>query len=197
MVKEDDYRTAQYVLRRSSAIFPTESLRDVFALMKGIALERYPPHGSGFLPGFIKFLWRRFKRPTVSQYSVLLDEYGHLPMREACDAVLALLEEWKANESSYSEGAVMQSRSEPLTPDEIADRGTELYETRIRRLVEADNIDRYLSIDVTTGDYEIADKGYDAAMALRARNPNAQIWGLRIGHIAAASFGGGDTREKK
>jgi hypothetical protein len=91
----------------------------------------------------------------------------------------------------------METEKHTYSPDEIAERGTELYETRIRRLVEADNIDRYLSIDVTTGDYEIADKGYDAAMALRARNPNARIWGLRIGHIAAASFGGGDTREKK
>ncbi len=83
------------------------------------------------------------------------------------------------------------------TMDEVAERGTEMYETRIRRLVEADNIDRYLAIDVETGDYAIDDQRYDACMALRKRNPTAQIWGLRIGHVAAASFGGGSTREKK
>ncbi len=83
------------------------------------------------------------------------------------------------------------------TPDEIADRGAEFYETRIRGLVEADNANRYLAIDVATGKYAVADNRYDAAMALRRRHPDAQIWGLRIGHIAAASFGGGNTREKK
>jgi hypothetical protein len=29
------------------------------------------------------------------------------------------------------------------------------------------------------------------------RNPDAQIWMIRIGHVAAESIGGGDTREKK
>ena len=84
-----------------------------------------------------------------------------------------------------------------LTMDEVADRGTMLYETKIRPLVENNNIGRYLAIDVETGEYAIADQRFDAAVAVRSKNPNAQIWGLRIGHIAAAKFGGGDTREKK
>jgi hypothetical protein len=63
--------------------------------------------------------------------------------------------------------------------------------------VEANNMNRYLAIDVDTGDYAVADERHDACEALRDKNPTAQIWGLRIGHVAAASFGGGDTREKK
>jgi hypothetical protein len=90
--------------------------------------------------------------------------------------------------------ATQQSR---YTIDEIAERGTELYETKIRPLVEADHVDRYLAIDVETGDFAVADKRHDAVMVLRGKNPAAQLWGLRIGHIAAASFGGGSTREKK
>ena len=91
----------------------------------------------------------------------------------------------------------MQSQKAPLTIDEIAERGTELYETRIRRLVETENTDRFLAIDVETGNYAIADARFDAAKAVRAKNPDAQIWGIRIGHFASASFGGGSTREKK
>jgi hypothetical protein len=83
------------------------------------------------------------------------------------------------------------------TPDEVAQRGTEFYETQIRPLVETGNIDRFLAIDVETGDYAVADARYDAAKILRDKNPNAQIWGLRIGHIASAKFGGGSTRERK
>ena len=91
----------------------------------------------------------------------------------------------------------MESQHVPFTIDEVAQRGTQLYETRIRRLVEAGNIDRYLAIDVNTGDYAVADRRYDAAIAVKQRHANAQIWLIRIGHIAAASFGGGDTREKR
>jgi hypothetical protein len=87
--------------------------------------------------------------------------------------------------------------TQPLSIDEVADRGTSLYETKIRPLVEAGNIGRYLAIDVDTGDYSVADMRHDAVKVLRDKNPDANIWGLRIGHIAAASFGGGDTREKK
>ena len=75
------------------------------------------------------------------------------------------------------------------TPDEIAERAKEMYESRIRRIVEADNIGRFLAIDVTTGDYTVADQRHEAAMALRCKNPNAQIWGLRIGHAVPAFYG--------
>jgi hypothetical protein len=92
---------------------------------------------------------------------------------------------------------MMATEKTRLTIDEVAERGTEMYETKIRRLVEGDNIDRYLAIDVETGDYAVADQRHDACKVLREKNPSAQLWGLRIGHVAAASFGGGDTREKK
>jgi hypothetical protein len=91
----------------------------------------------------------------------------------------------------------MATQHKPLTIDEIAERGTQLYETKIRPLVEDGNVGRYLAIDVETGDYAVADQRHDAVTKVREKNPNAQMWGLRIGHIAAASFGGGSTREKK
>ena len=91
----------------------------------------------------------------------------------------------------------MIKRQFRYSADEAGRRGTELYENKIRPLVEAGNTGRFLAIDIESGDYAVADERYDAAKVLIDKNPDAQIWCLRIGYVAAASFGGGNTREKK
>ena len=91
----------------------------------------------------------------------------------------------------------MVQRKPRYTPEEFQRRGTELYESKIRKLVEAGNIGRVLCIDIESGDYAIADEGYEASIVLIDKNPDAQIWALRIGHVAVEKFGFGDTREKK
>lgn len=90
---------------------------------------------------------------------------------------------------------VKRQRRYPI--DEIARRGTELYESKIRPLVESGNDGRILCIDIETGDYAVADEGLVASSELIAKNPDSQIWCLRIGHIAVDKFGGGDTRERR
>ena len=90
----------------------------------------------------------------------------------------------------------MATRFPRYTSEDFARRGTDLYEKNIRVLVERENRGRILAIDIETGDYALGDDGIEAAEPLIAKNPNAQIWSLRIGHIAVDRFGGGDTREK-
>jgi hypothetical protein len=95
-----DYDLARFILRWPNACFAeARTLRDVLALLHGVALGRYPSHGSGFLPGFNDFVNRRFKAPPIAWYNTLLNEFGDRQFREACDAVLQLLEEWKASSS--------------------------------------------------------------------------------------------------
>ena len=66
-----------------------------------------------------------------------------------------------------------------------------LYESDIRRYVETSvNIGKMVIIDVDTGNYEIDEMGIDSARRLRARNPDAHLFGLRIGFKVAESFGG-------
>lgn len=89
----------------------------------------------------------------------------------------------------------IRKRRYPL--DEMARRGKELYESKIRPLVEAGNIGRMLAIDIESGDFAVADLGIDACQTLIDKNPDSQIWGMRIGHTASEKIGGGDTREKK
>lgn len=91
----------------------------------------------------------------------------------------------------------MLTRQPRYSSEEFARRGTELYESKIRPLVEDGNVGRFLAIDIESGDYAVADQRYDAAKVLMDKKPDAQLWTLRIGHIAAAKFGFGDTREKK
>jgi hypothetical protein len=91
----------------------------------------------------------------------------------------------------------MVIRRPRYSSDEFARRGGTLYESKIRPLVEADNLGRMLAIDIESGDYAVADESSDACRPLIEKNPDAQIWCLRIGHFATDKFGGGDTREKK
>jgi hypothetical protein len=94
-----DFELVRLMLRPCMVYAEARTLRDVLAMVNGAAVALHPPHGSGFLPGFYKVVNRRFNegRPQNTIYHTLLQQYGHLPMAEACEAVLRLLEEWKAS----------------------------------------------------------------------------------------------------
>lgn len=94
---ESDYEIAKMILQRPRMVFSeARTLRDVLALLHGVAVGRYPPHGSGFMPGFNQFINQRFKAPPVADYITLLKEFGDKPLNEACEAVSMVLEEWKS-----------------------------------------------------------------------------------------------------
>ena len=78
-----------------------------------------------------------------------------------------------------------------LTFDEIDRLGESIYESKLRKKVTTkDNIGKLLSIDVETGDYEIADDLLVSGQKLRARNPDALMYGVRIGYNAVLAVGG-------
>lgn len=76
-----------------------------------------------------------------------------------------------------------------MTPDEVAERGRSIYEQQIRSQVEADNLGRLLLVDVTTGHWEMGEDRIATARKLRAQNPDAILYGLRIGYPAAEKIG--------
>jgi N12 class adenine-specific DNA methylase len=53
-----------------------------------------------------------------------------------------------------------------------------------------ENIGKIISIDIETGDYELADDFLAGAMRLQAKHPDAAIYGIRIGYNAVVAFGG-------
>ena len=78
-----------------------------------------------------------------------------------------------------------------LSREEVARRAQDLYEKKIRAQVEEPaNIGRMVIIDVETGDFSVDELGFDSANVLRQKNPNARLFGIRIGYDVAASLGG-------
>jgi hypothetical protein len=83
----------------------------------------------------------------------------------------------------------MMIRHPKYSKEAFAQRGHELYESKIRSQVEADNYGRIVAIDIETGEFEVADESLAAAKKLLIRCPDAQIFGIRIGHRAVHRFG--------
>ncbi len=76
-----------------------------------------------------------------------------------------------------------------LDIQEIARRGQALYDERIRPLVETEaNIGNHLTLDILTGDYEIADRGVESGVKLRERRPEGILYGVRIGYDAVYGY---------
>jgi hypothetical protein len=82
-----------------------------------------------------------------------------------------------------------------LAADEIARRGKELYEQRLRPQVETDeNIGKIIAVDVETGDYAIDADLLKAAHRVLDRHAEAALWMERIGYDAVYAFGSSLTR---
>lgn len=81
-------------------------------------------------------------------------------------------------------------RSQPrYSKEEHAHRGTTVYEQQVRPQVEAGNDGKVVALDVDTGAFEVAADSLTASQSLLARQPDAQIWCVRIGHPAVHRFG--------
>ncbi|OUC13056.1 MAG: hypothetical protein B0A82_19410 [Alkalinema sp. CACIAM 70d] len=79
----------------------------------------------------------------------------------------------------------------PWSREEVARRANEFYESGIRSIVETDeNIGKMIIIDAETGDYAIGQNDIEAVETLRQQNPNAQLFGIRIGYDVAVALGG-------
>lgn len=75
--------------------------------------------------------------------------------------------------------------------EDIARRGEAWYENHLRAAVETpENIGKMVTIDVDTGEYAIADRGIEASDRLRAKRPDALLYGIRIGYKASETIGG-------
>ena len=92
----------------------------------------------------------------------------------------------------------MAVRSAPDTErSETARRGTEIYERDIKPTLGEDQDGRYISVDVDSGCWAIADTHREAVDELYARYPDSHdVWSLRVGYQALFSLGGRPLREE-
>ena len=72
-----------------------------------------------------------------------------------------------------------------LPRDEIGERGVQIYESKLRTLLEPQFRGQFVAIDVETEDYEVANEAADASDRLWKRRPDAQVLVERIGYAAA------------
>ena len=75
----------------------------------------------------------------------------------------------------------MTTATAQFTPEEVVERGKEIYERAIRHLVEADHKGRVIAIDIRSEEYELADDAITSASRLRARVPDAEMYVTRVG----------------
>jgi len=83
----------------------------------------------------------------------------------------------------------MTVRQPKYSKEEFARLGDEIYESRVRSLVESDNHNKFVAIDLETEDFEVDMKEIAACDRLEARHPDAQIWIVRIGSRHVRRFG--------
>lgn len=79
--------------------------------------------------------------------------------------------------------------------EEFGRRGDVIYEERIRPHLKPRDRGKYVAIDIETGEYEISKGPFAAVDRLRARIPEAQIYGVRVGYPAVHIFGGHPQRD--
>ncbi len=72
-----------------------------------------------------------------------------------------------------------------LLREEIGERGVEIYESKLRAVLEPQFHGQFVAIDVETEDYEVADEAATASDRLWERRPEAQVLVERIGYPAA------------
>jgi len=80
-------------------------------------------------------------------------------------------------------------RTARYSGEEFARRGQEIYEQKIRPVLRAEDADKFVAIDIESGDYEIDRDDYTTTERLLRRHPDAQIWLVRVGQPAAYRLG--------
>lgn len=79
--------------------------------------------------------------------------------------------------------------------DEVSQRGLEIYENRLKALLEPERNGEKVAIHIESGDHEVAPFTGAAVRALRTTHPTGQVVTLSIGPqpdygLAARLFGG-------
>ena len=90
----------------------------------------------------------------------------------------------------------MAATERRYSKEEFARRGDALVESRVRPKLNATDADKFVAIDIETGEYELDKNEMKAADRLRKRIPDAQIWLVHVTRGYLHRFGGHGLRDK-
>src|SRR5947207_10817135 len=84
----------------------------------------------------------------------------------------------------------MATAKRRYSSDEFARRGDALVESKVRPHLTAADEDKFVAIDIETGEYELDKNEMKAAERLRKRVPDPQIWLVHVTLGYLHRFGG-------
>ncbi len=76
-----------------------------------------------------------------------------------------------------------------FTPQQVETIGEGIYRNRIRDKLSHDDHGKFVVIDISSNDFEIADSDSQATRRLLAKRPQAVIYGVRVGYDTAYTLG--------
>ena len=77
--------------------------------------------------------------------------------------------------------------------EEIVARGQEIYERQLRAKLEAQNVGKFLVIDIETGEYEMDEDDVRAALRAYQKNPDGARYEMQIGYATSGTLGNAFT----
>ena len=89
-------------------------------------------------------------------------------------------------------GALVQD----ATGDDLVVKGQQLYDQRLKAVLEPDHAGRFVAIEPDSGRYFVADTGISALRAARGAIPGKLFYLVRIGYRAAYNIGGYGSRKR-
>jgi hypothetical protein len=73
---------------------------------------------------------------------------------------------------------------------DIVERGTRIYDERLRHLLEPQQNGKYVVIDVETGEYELDEDHLAASDRAADKRPGAPLYATRVGSRSLGRVGG-------
>ena len=73
--------------------------------------------------------------------------------------------------------------------EEVGKRGREIYEQKLKHLLEPQNIGQFLVIDIETGEYEIGEDDLVVSMQAYRKKPEGIRYGIKIGYPTSGTIG--------
>lgn len=73
---------------------------------------------------------------------------------------------------------------------DVAAEAKQLYETKLRVMLERSHQDKFIAIEPLSGEYFLAKTFSEAIQASRRAHPDRLAFAMRIGHATAVNIGG-------
>jgi hypothetical protein len=87
----------------------------------------------------------------------------------------------------------MITREARYSREAFASRGQEIYERGVCASLQPGDDGKFVAIDIESGSYEMDRDDYVATERLLSRQPDAQVWLVRVGQPAAYRLGARST----